>query len=48
MREQGLEAHGPLDLLLCMLCDRVCVWHAVLVKIKVVHFGFTTGAGVDC
>ena len=28
----GLEAHGPLDLLLCMMCDRVCVWHAVLVN----------------
>ena len=29
---RDFEAHGPLDLLLCMMCDRVCVWHAVLVN----------------
>ena len=26
------EAHGPWTLLLRMMCDRVCVWHAVLVN----------------
>ena len=28
----GTLRHMALGLLLCMLCDRVCVWHAVLVN----------------
>ena len=29
---RDFEAHGPGTLLLRMMCDRVCVWHAVLVN----------------